>query len=288
MTLQPINTSTRLGAMLLDHIIMCCIITLFFLPQLIVNIADPEFTKVTHEQSSYDLFQEMSYFVFLGFALYFCKDAINGRSLAKRVLHLQVVDNKTGSAASPMQCFVRNIFCILWPIEVLTVFFNPTRRIGDKIAGTRVARFNPEREQPTTSILQVFLSLIVAIGMIAALIALNPVKSFVDSNKVKYVESSYNASESKELQRILNDSLRMELTTDVRVYDRIGNTNKKYISVLSDLRENYIEDHEKFVEIRSTIMRIVRSKYQEKTYLGQLKFVVREPGKLSVSTIEME
>lgn len=53
-----------------------------------------------------------AYLGILGLALYFCKDIINGRSLAKRLLKLQVVDNTTGEVASPMQCFVRNLFVL--------------------------------------------------------------------------------------------------------------------------------------------------------------------------------
>lgn len=45
---------------------------------------------------------------------------------------------KTGDPASPIQCFVRNLFLFLWPLEALILFFSPIRRIGDVVAGTKV------------------------------------------------------------------------------------------------------------------------------------------------------
>jgi uncharacterized RDD family membrane protein YckC len=75
--------------------------------------------------------------------VYFLKDSFNGRSLAKRMLQLQVVNHRTGKPATVLQCFIRNIFIIIWPVEVIFTFFQPERRIGDLVAGTRVAYYEP-------------------------------------------------------------------------------------------------------------------------------------------------
>ncbi len=81
-------------------------------------------------------------FAFLGLLiLYFLKDSFNGRSLAKRITRLQVVNNRTGEAASPIRCFVRNLPVMIWPVEVLVTFFSPHRRLGDLLAGTRVMNY---------------------------------------------------------------------------------------------------------------------------------------------------
>jgi len=124
MTEKTLDKSTRICSMLLDHIIMTAIAGIFFIPEMIKSIS----TIMTHEKSNTNIIGEMSYFFLIGLALYFCKDSINGRSIAKRMLKLQLVDNGTGQVASPLKCLLRNVFCILWPLEVILAFINPGRR----------------------------------------------------------------------------------------------------------------------------------------------------------------
>ncbi|WP_315814421.1 RDD family protein [Paraflavitalea speifideaquila] len=103
------------------------------------------------------------YIFLIGFALYFCKDSIKGRSFGKRVTRLQVLDNTTGQVASPLQCLVRNLFCIIWPIEVIVTLTNPTRRIGDRVAGTRVALYDPfTAPQPKLAAGKILFSLVIS------------------------------------------------------------------------------------------------------------------------------
>jgi uncharacterized RDD family membrane protein YckC len=66
------------------------------------------------------------------------KDYYRGRSVAKRVLGYQIRDVKTNEIASPTQCVVRNITCFMWPVEAVFILINPSRRLGDFIAGTIV------------------------------------------------------------------------------------------------------------------------------------------------------
>jgi uncharacterized RDD family membrane protein YckC len=73
--------------------------------------------------------------------VYFLKDSFYGRSLAKRITKLQVVNNATGEPASIARGFIRNVFIIMWPVEVLVSLFNPQRRIGDYVAGTKVVTY---------------------------------------------------------------------------------------------------------------------------------------------------
>jgi uncharacterized RDD family membrane protein YckC len=138
MTLDKnVTVGTRLGSMFLDHIFMTMICMLFFIPMVMNDINQ---TSPQDEKSFFGL----SFFLgLLGFMVYFSKDSFNGRSLAKRITKLQVVENKTGQVASPLRCFIRNIFCVLWPIEVLVTLINPTRRIGDRVAGTRIVYYDP-------------------------------------------------------------------------------------------------------------------------------------------------
>jgi uncharacterized RDD family membrane protein YckC len=78
------------------------------------------------------------------------KDFFNGKSAAKRIYGYQIIDLKTNLVASEMQCMTRNLTLIIWPIEVLIALFNPNRRLGDLIAGTKL--IDTEKQDPETLI----------------------------------------------------------------------------------------------------------------------------------------
>ena len=156
MTENKLETGTRLGSMLLDHFIMTVIAGIFFIPEIIYMTSN----LLVHEQPNSDVFDGTSYIFMIGFAIYFCKDCINGRSIAKRILKLQIIDNSTGEIASPLRCHVRNLFCVLWPLEVIAAFINPNRRIGDRVAGTKLVYFNSSLEQPKVNFGKVAIALL--------------------------------------------------------------------------------------------------------------------------------
>jgi uncharacterized RDD family membrane protein YckC len=111
--------------------------------------------------------------IFILFSLYFNKDILNGRSPGKRICRLQVVDAITNQTAKPLKCLLRNLTIIIWPIEVVITLFNPTQRLGDKLAHTKVVLFDKSKEKESldqkaiakTLILGIF-SLIVAFILI--------------------------------------------------------------------------------------------------------------------------
>ena len=76
------------------------------------------------------------------------KDFFNGQSVVKRQNGFQVVDFNTLQPASKFRCLLRNVTAPIWPIEVVFTLMNPQRRLGDFIAGTKLAETNvtdPER-----------------------------------------------------------------------------------------------------------------------------------------------
>lgn len=119
MKVNDISVGKRLASMLLDHIIMTVIIVVIFSPFVELN-------------------SDYTFAGFIALLMYFCKDSFGGQSVAKRALKLQILDSQTGDKANALKCFVRNMFCILWPIEVLITLGNTSRRLGDRIAGTKV------------------------------------------------------------------------------------------------------------------------------------------------------
>lgn len=75
--------------------------------------------------------------------LIYSKDCIGGQSIGKRILGLQIIDEKNGEIASPFKCVLRNFFLILGVLDVIIVFFNPKKKsVGDYVARTRVIIYN--------------------------------------------------------------------------------------------------------------------------------------------------
>lgn len=94
------------------------------------------------------------------FSLFLNKDIFFGKSIGKSFVGLRVVSSKTGDPATPIQCMIRNLFVVIWPIEALMLFFSPKRRIGDFVAGTRVEESTEiDRETERRSV-QVILSVV--------------------------------------------------------------------------------------------------------------------------------
>lgn len=167
---KQISVGTRLGSMLLDHFLMTMIAMVFAIPGIIVQVFSSFST--TPGQSSNFMEGSLGYISVFGFALYFCKDCINGQSIAKRILKLQIINNSTGQIASPLKCFIRNLLCILWPIEVIVAMTNTSRRLGDRIAGTKLVVFDPTNEQPKVHIGQILIPVIIAYGLMILLMLL--------------------------------------------------------------------------------------------------------------------
>jgi uncharacterized RDD family membrane protein YckC len=271
---KQISTGTRLGAMILDHFFMTMIAMVFFIPRMISGFS--EAFKVSHEQTNPNFMGgAFGYIGMFGFALYFCKDIINGRSIAKRILKLQVVDNSTGQPASPLKCFVRNLFCVLWPIEVIIALTNPERRLGDRVAGTKLVNFDNSLEQPKINIGKAIIPIGIAYGTILLLMQAMPK---MEMPKTSYSESSYNQSESKDLEKLLTDSLGQYLTPDIKIYDTVKNSNFKYISTILKLKENYIEDDDTYRQLENKTENLIYSKFPKETFTGQINYVFQASG----------
>lgn len=279
---QKVEAGARLGSMILDHFIMTMIAMIFAVPGMVVNFAKA--FEVTHEQNQVNFFGKFMFLSILGFALYLCKDSINGRSVGKLVTKMQVVNNATGEVASPFRCLIRNIFCIIWPIEVIFVVINPERRLGDIVAGTKVALFDPETNQPKPDLIKTGLAIILA--YLIMLLFASPFYFLQKSldNNITYVESSFNLQSSKATEKVLSDSLGDYLTADVKVYDKIVNKNLKYVSVILFLKKNYLEDDSQAKELKSMVTPIIYGIFPEKTFSGKIKMVYRSDNNMQMQT----
>jgi len=266
--------------MLLDHFFMTMIAMVFTIPGMISTFANA--FEVTHEQKSFDFMGgAFLYISMLGFALYFCKDCINGQSIAKRILKLQVVDNVTGLPASPIKSFIRNLSIVFWPIEVIVSMANPSRRLGDRIAGTKLVLLDETVVQPKTNIGKVLVPVLISYGlMLLLMLPFAALTSSINQKEINYVEDSYNAQMSKEAEKLFADSLGQYLTASVRIYDRIEDKPVKYVSVIFQLNEDYLEDDQNYQKIKSMTIPVLFSKFPEKTFVGQVQYVYKTSNRM--------
>lgn len=83
-------------------------------------------------------------FVFSTFLL-LNKDFFRARSIGKRHFGYKIIDVTTGETASELQCAIRNFTLIIWPFELLIIMVDPSRRLGDRFANTKVV--DADREE---------------------------------------------------------------------------------------------------------------------------------------------
>jgi uncharacterized RDD family membrane protein YckC len=119
-----LSPNVRLKAMLCDHVILCA----FYIPL---------FISVTALRVGWGT-DDNGWGFGLLLACYLNKDFFNGRSPAKRLLQLQVLD-ANGRPANELRCFLRNTTCFLCPLEVLVLLVGRRGRLGDALAGTQVS-----------------------------------------------------------------------------------------------------------------------------------------------------
>ncbi|MBF0695388.1 MAG: RDD family protein [Flavobacterium sp.] len=131
------NIGIRLIAMLLDYVIITfgvAIVGIIF-----IGVGVIIFDNLNLPSSVDLLFTVLSIiFMICLCSIYLNKDAIKGKSLAKRIFGLIIVNDKTGDIAKPIETCLRNVTLLFWPIEVIFIIISPQRRIGDYIAGTKV------------------------------------------------------------------------------------------------------------------------------------------------------
>ena len=264
----------RLGSMLADRLHMLLINILFFIPFLISLFSNPQL--FSHEQKKFGFFFTPWFFLgLLGFAVYLCKDCINGQSAVKRQYKFQVVDNKTGEPATPLQSVIRNLFCVLWPIELIVVQFNTSRRIGDWVADTRLA-YKETTMLPSFKIdtRKLILAYSVAFGFLLLLfLPFYSVK--VPEGKKIYSQSSYNILESRKIEKIYQDSLGEKLTADIRIYDSIPGHRVRYVSIIFRLKKNYLNTQD-MLGFKNSVLEVLYSILPEYSITGKAKFIYQK------------
>ena len=269
---NKMTAGSRIGAMLLDHMVMTFVLMFSLLPFAMIGLEEVGTDESTTNPFSSNL---ILYGMIFGLSLYFNKDMIQGKSVAKRAFKQEVVDIKTGEVASSLKCLVRNLMIAVWPIEVIAVLVSPSRRIGDFIAGTKVEYVTKERNsKPKVDFKNLILSIVLGFTILFA-------GSFFIKDKIgngafdnpEYVATSYNKILSTQLENHL-DSTRNNylMDTHIKVYDTIENDSLKYISALFYLKENYI-DRSSFENIKHEIFSSMYEVVSKSDFILMGKFI---------------
>ena len=103
------------------------------------------------------------------FSVFLNKDIYYGKSIGKYFNGTRVVSIKTGSVASPIQCLIRNLFILIWPLEAIVLFFTPERRIGDMVAGTKVQENLEIGEEMKWQYVQAIISIVTSVTLVYSL-----------------------------------------------------------------------------------------------------------------------
>ncbi|HEY5751278.1 MAG TPA: RDD family protein [Chryseolinea sp.] len=139
---SAISVSSRLSSMILEQFTMIPLIAVLSIPATaIFRFIHP--VRVGEKFVSMDASPVFFYYSLVVVSLYFNKDCLQGRSIAKRILKLQVVNFGTVKPANPIRCLIRNITLFIWPLEAIVAMINPGRRLGDFIAGTELIQSDP-------------------------------------------------------------------------------------------------------------------------------------------------
>lgn len=280
-TIKP-EPGLRVAAFILEFFIMFVIIMVFDIPAM--DHDSFGLFRITHESYKLELFNDPGVYLSLfGFSLLFFKDCINGQSIAKRLIKLQVVDNKTGAVATPMQCFVRNLTVFILPLEVLVILAQPERRIGDQIAGTKLVKYsrltNNKTERPVKKYI---LPLLLAYAIFVAL-AFGLTKISFNNPVAPFVAASYNETKTKALEKLLTDNFGQYYTASVKYYDSVQHKKFGYLSIICTFKEAAAAGPELTEqELNDQTMSQVNSLFPEDQVYGRIQYVSRTANSITV------
>jgi len=276
---KEISVLLRLKLIVTDYFIMMFISFGIMLPIIIYKIIIV--SNINHEPLN-NGFSGIFFSLILGITTYLNKDIFNGQSPGKRIFKLQVIDEQTNLPTSSFKCFLRNITLLIFPIEFIFILVNPNKRIGDFMVLTRLDHYQTNNNSIITwksKLMSIVAQALISFVLVLPLIYL---ESGRNSNKIQYVEESYNQEESKEASSLFNKEFNNIIKqTDFRMYDKIKNDNRKYMSGILYFRNE--KDYDNLDNIEIEISKFLNKSYPLENYTCYLKYVYQESGKLKVS-----
>jgi len=167
-----LNTGTRVASMILDFFYHQIILLICFIIGVFLFVSTKGNTLP--DQDSLLQLTVVVAWIIISLLIPLFKDYFNGQSIAKMQLNIQIVDSASKQIATPLQCFIRNLTVLIFPIEFFVLLKNPNTRLGDMIAKTEVVVYSPLRPSnyETKSTLKWFSFFVVCIISVAYLLSL--------------------------------------------------------------------------------------------------------------------
>lgn len=129
MVQQKAALDKRIIAFLIDWVALCCLQSMIIGVFLLPNI---------RSISSSLLISSIVTATIITFSINLLKDSVNGMGLGKRIMKIGIrKEENSTQIPSIVQLVIRNLFIILWPIEVLLLAKNG-KRLGDTVTKTDV------------------------------------------------------------------------------------------------------------------------------------------------------
>lgn len=278
---EKVTVGRRIGSMIIDYFSMPFLIILFYIPTLIAGF--PDRIMPSHTYSEPVVFSPWLFLGLFGFSLFFNKDIVFGRSFGKYATSLQVIKNGRSEPASPLRCFVRNITIIFSPIEFIVVLINPTRRLGDFIAGTRIEKYKLVNDQQRFNWRQGMLAIVLSYVLVVSILFI--LTGGFNQNRIIIDETSVNEEMGLEIQKLIEDSLSSYCSPDVKVYNRVNNDTIKFISTILYLNEDYFCQGRNTSEIEAKAKWIILKRYPNFKYHGQIHCIIERQGHTNWNTI---
>lgn len=135
---QKLEKASSLGR------IIACVIDLFiftFLMLLVIAIIFG-YDHIDNNTKTY-IHTVLCIVLIVGLILYFSKDTFKGISIGRWIIGIMVRNESDNQVPSYLKLFTRNLFTLIWPIEIIALFVNrDNKRISDKVSKTDVLK-NP-------------------------------------------------------------------------------------------------------------------------------------------------
>lgn len=157
---QPLvkaSIARRIGAFLIDHVVMTSLIVAIVFAALGTNFMN--------EEGIFKMIGTMFLAMIPGMFLYMSKDAIRGISIGKWVMGIMVRnEHDTSSPPTFARLLGRNLLLLIWPVEfIILVTGNDMKRLGDRVFHTLVFK-NPEKPRKLYRILPLMAIVIISVG----------------------------------------------------------------------------------------------------------------------------
>ena len=171
--MPEVSGSRRLMSAFIDYLPMFCL-SLLTIPFIFLSMSNlytidhalgANVAAVSVFESMKNMFLYLSIFMVISYEYFLCKDLFGGRSIGKRSQGLQLVRCKANGPVSNARMVVRNLFILIWIVEVIMYFANPRQRLGDIVCDTTVVPADESNRQPYDGKKVALTMLIVFVGV---------------------------------------------------------------------------------------------------------------------------